>query len=243
MTASGLRPAAMRRMTAGAAAPFCFEARPRVIPPEAPADCPLCPRLVAYRRANAAAEPAWFNGAVPSFGDPQGRLLVVGLAPGVRGANRTGRPFTGDYAGDLLYATLTAHGFANGAFAARPDDGLALADCLVTNAVRCVPPQNRPETAEIAACRPFLAARIAATPRLAALVTLGRIAHDSAVRALGGRLRDAPFGHGAEAEVGGLRLFASYHCSRYNTNTGRLTPAMFDAVFARVRAFLDSGRG
>ncbi len=208
--------------------------------PEAPRDCPRCPRLVAYRAANAAREPGWFNGAVPSFGDPQARLAVVGLAPGVKGANRTGRPFTGDYAGDLLYATLSAHGFSQGRFDARPDDGLRLVDCLVTNAVRCVPPQNKPETAEIAACRPYLAARLAATPRLRAVVTLGRIAHDSTLRALGARPAAAAFAHGAQADVGGLRLFASYHCSRYNTNTGRLTPAMFAAVFAAARAFLDA---
>ncbi len=177
---------------------------------------------------------------MPSFGDPDARLLVVGLAPGVTGANRTGRPFTGDFAGDLLYATLTAHGFANGAFKARPDDGLELRDCIVTNAVRCVPPQNKPVGAEVNACRRFLSGRLAATPRLRAIVTLGGIAHGSAVRALGGRLADAPFGHGAEADVGGFRVFASYHCSRYNTNTGRLTAAMFGAVFARVRAWLDA---
>jgi uracil-DNA glycosylase family 4 len=208
-------------------------------PPEAPRDCRRCPRLAAFRDEAAAREPGWFNGAVPSFGDAQAALLVVGLAPGLRGANRTGRPFTGDYAGDLLYATLSRHGFAAGAYDARPDDGLRLSGCLLTNAVRCVPPQNKPTGPEIAACRPFLAARIAALPRLRAVVTLGRIAHDSTLRALGARVADAPFGHGAEAEVGPLRLFASYHCSRYNTNTGRLTAAMFDAVFAAVRGFLD----
>ncbi|TVQ53424.1 MAG: uracil-DNA glycosylase [Rhodobacteraceae bacterium] len=211
--------------------------------PEAPRDCRSCPRLAAFRDAQAAREPTWFNGAVPSFGDPDGRLAVVGLAPGLRGANRTGRPFTGDYAGDLLYATLTRHGFASGRFEARPDDGLRLVDCLVTNAVRCVPPENKPTGAEIAACRPFLGARLAAMPNLAAVVTLGRIAHDSALRALGARPKDAPFGHGAVAAVGGVTVFASYHCSRYNTNTGRLTAAMFDAVFAAARAHLDGARG
>ena len=207
---------------------------------EAPRDCRRCPRLAAYRDANAAASPDWFNGAVPSFGDPAARLLVVGLAPGVRGANRTGRPFTGDFAGDLLYATLHRHGFANDAFAARPDDGLRLSDCLVTNAVRCVPPQNKPTGAEIAACRPFLAARIAATPRLRAIVALGRIAHDSVLRALGAKPAQAPFGHGARAQLGALALFSSYHCSRYNTNTRRLTPEMFDAVFAAARRHIDA---
>jgi uracil-DNA glycosylase family 4 len=217
-------------------------ARPEAAP-EAPVYCAVCPRLVAYRRQNAAAHPDWFNAPVPSFGDPEARLLVVGLAPGVTGANRTGRPFTGDFAGDLLYRTLTLHGFANGSFDARPDDGLALRDCLVTNAVRCVPPQNKPVGAEINACRDFLAARLAATPRLRAVATLGRIAHDSAVRALGARPKDAPFAHGAQADVNGVRVFASYHCSRYNTNTGRLTPEMFDAVFAALRAWLDAANG
>jgi uracil-DNA glycosylase family 4 len=206
---------------------------------EPPATCPLCPRLVAFRAEWAAAEPGWHNGAVPSFGDPAARLLVVGLAPGVRGANRTGRPFTGDFAGDLLYATLTEYGFANGAFAARPDDGLELTDCLVTNAVRCVPPANKPVGAEINECRRFLTARIAATPRLRAIVTLGRIAHESTLRALGAKPADAPFAHNAAATVAGLRVTSSYHCSRYNTNTGRLTSEMFRAVFAGVRAHLD----
>jgi uracil-DNA glycosylase family 4 len=206
---------------------------------EAPRDCRLCPRLAAFRDDWAEREPAWFNAPVPSFGDPAGRLAIVGLAPGLRGANRTGRPFTGDYAGDLLYATLLRHGFAEGRFEARPDDGLSLVDCLVTNAVRCVPPENKPTTGEIAACRPFLAARLAAMPNLAAVVTLGRIAHDSALRALGARPKDAPFAHGATATVAGVSLFASYHCSRYNTNTGRLTEAMFNAVFAAARAALE----
>jgi len=208
--------------------------------PEPPRNCRLCPRLAAYRDTNAAAEPGWFNGAVPSFGDPAARLVVVGLAPGVRGANRTGRPFTGDFAGDLLYETLSAFGFANGRYAARTDDGLALTDCLVTNAVRCVPPQNKPVGAEIAACRPFLAARLGAAPRMRAIVTLGRVAHESVTRALGARPAAAPFGHGARAEIAGVALFASYHCSRYNTNTGRLTEAMFRDVFAAVRAHLDA---
>jgi uracil-DNA glycosylase family 4 len=206
---------------------------------EAPRDCALCPRLTEYRAENAKARPDWFNGAVPSFGDPNARLLVVGLAPGVSGANRTGRPFTGDYAGRLLYDTLAAHGFANDAFDARPDDGLRLTDCLVTNAVRCVPPQNKPIGAEITACRRFLTARIAATSRLRVIVALGRIAHESVVRALGARPAAAPFAHGARAEIGPVELFASYHCSRYNTNTGRLTPEMFDAVFAAARRRLD----
>lgn len=199
-------------------------------------DCPLCPRLVAYRLANRAAEPEWWNGAVASFGDPGAWLLIVGLAPGVTGANRTGRPFTGDYAGDLLYATLAEFGLSRGDFAARPDDGLRLVGALITNAVRCVPPQNKPETAEIAACRPYLAARIAALPGLRQIVTLGKIAHDSTLRALGARPSAHPFAHNAHAVVAGYGVTASYHCSRYNTNTGRLTPAMFREVFAGVCA-------
>jgi uracil-DNA glycosylase family 4 len=208
--------------------------------PEPPRDCQRCPRLVAYRQENAARQPDWFNGAVPSFGDAQARLMILGLAPGVAGANRTGRPFTGDYAGTLLYATLAKFGLANGRFAADPADGLALFDCLVSNAVRCVPPQNRPTPAEIATCRPFLDARIVALPRLRAVVCLGRIAHETLLRALGRRLADHPFAHGARHQVGGLAVFDSYHCSRYNTNTGRLTAAMFEAVFAEVRASLDA---
>ncbi len=210
-----------------------------MIPPEPPSDCARCPRLVSYRHENAARHADWFNGAVPSFGDPQARLLVLGLAPGVSGANRTGRPFTGDYAGTLLYATLTKFGFANGRFAADPHDGLALTDCIVSNAVRCVPPQNKPLPAEIATCRPFLLARLAALPRLAAVLCLGRIAHETLLRALGRRLAEHPFGHGRKYELGPFAVFDSYHCSRYNTNTGRLTAAMFEEVFAEVRARLD----
>jgi uracil-DNA glycosylase family 4 len=202
---------------------------------EAPRDCGLCDRLVAYRAENRAAHPGWYNGAVASFGDPGARLLVVGLAPGVAGANRTGRPFTGDWAGELLYPTLAKFGFARGTYAARADDGLELVAAMITNAVRCAPPLNKPVGAEINRCRPFLAARIAALPRLSHIVTLGKIAHDSTVRAIGGRVVDHPFGHGAVSRVGPLALHASYHCSRYNTNTGRLTPEMFEAVFAQVR--------
>jgi uracil-DNA glycosylase family 4 len=207
-------------------------------PPEAPADCRLCPRLVAYRDEVRSREPGWFNGAVPSFGPAEARLLVVGLAPGVTGANRTGRPFTGDFAGGLLYQTLAKYGFANDRFDARADDGLALHDCMVTNAVRCVPPQNKPVGAEINTCRRFLAARIAAMPRLEAIVCLGRISHESVLRALGVRLKDAPFAHQARHDLDPLAVFDSYHCSRYNTNTGRLTTEMFEAVFRDVRAAL-----
>jgi uracil-DNA glycosylase family 4 len=212
-------------------------------PPEAPRDCPLCPRLVAFREEARARWPHGWNGAVPSWGDAGARLMVVGLAPGLKGANRTGRPFTGDFAGDLLYGTLKAFGFAEGQFEARPDDGLRLKDCVVTNAVRCVPPQNKPVGAETAQCRGFLAARLAATPRLRVVVALGRIAHESVVRALGGRVAAAPFAHGGESAFGGLTLLGSYHCSRYNTNTGRLTPEMFAAVFAAARRRLDQEGG
>lgn len=208
-------------------------------PTEPDADCPLCPRLVAYRDANRAREPGWFNAPVPSFGDRNAALLIVGLAPGVQGANRTGRPFTGDYAGNLLYATLLAHGFAKGRYDARPDDGLSLINCRIVNAVRCVPPQNKPLPVEIATCRRFLLATMAAMPRLRAIVALGRIAHDSMLRTLQIRSVLAPFAHGAVHQAGALKLYDSYHCSRYNTNTRVLTPAMFEAVFARVRADLD----
>ncbi|WP_340107914.1 uracil-DNA glycosylase [Pikeienuella sp. HZG-20] len=207
--------------------------------PEAPRDCRLCPRLASYRDEVAATHPDWFNGAVASFGDEEAALLVVGLAPGVAGANRTGRPFTGDYAGDLLYATLSRFGWANGAFAARPDDGLKLTGAMVTNAVRCVPPQNKPVAAEVNQCRDFLTARINALPRLRIIVALGVISHQSTLRALGARVAAHPFRHGARHEVSGLTLYDSYHCSRYNTNTRRLTTAMFEAVFADARAEMD----
>jgi uracil-DNA glycosylase family 4 len=206
---------------------------------EPPHDCPLCPRLVAFRQANRRAEPAWHNGAVGSFGRDVARLLIVGLAPGLRGANRTGRPFTGDFAGVLLYATLLELGFARGTYAARPDDKLVLLDCMITNAVRCVPPENKPTPAEIGTCRPFLANRIAMMSRLAAVLVLGRIAHDSTLAALAVRRSAFPFAHGARHEVRpGLTLFDSYHCSRYNTNTGRLTPAMFRSVLQAIRDHL-----
>jgi uracil-DNA glycosylase family 4 len=191
-----------------------------------------------------AKEPDWHNAPVPSWGPASAPLLIVGLAPGLRGANRTGRPFTGDWAGDLLYATLLEYGFATGVYDERPDDGLTLVGCRVTNAVRCVPPQNKPTPAEISTCRPFLVQTIMdANPR--AILALGRIAHESVLRALGARLADFPFAHGAQHELAGpgdgepLRVFDSYHCSRYNTNTGVLTEAMFHKVFKSLRAFLD----
>ena len=202
-------------------------------------NCPRCPRLVAFRQSWRAKEPGWFNSPVPSFGDPNGRLLIVGLAPGLQGANRTGRPFTGDYAGDLLYATLLEYGFAEGSYQARPDDGLRLVDCLIANAVHCVPPQNKPLPAEINTCRSFLAARIEAMPRVAAIVALGRVAHESVVKTLKLRASALPFAHGAvHPTSGAAKLYDSYHCSRYNTNTGVLTPKMFCEVFARVREHL-----
>ena len=210
------------------------------VPPEPPLDCALCPRLVAYREANAAAEPDWHNAPVESFGDPDARLLVVGLAPGRTGANRTARPFTGDWAGDLLYPTLAKFGFADGDYDRDANDDLALVDAMITNAVRCVPPENKPVGAECNNCRPYLASRIAALPRLRVLLTLGKIAHDNTVRALGLKLKDHPFGHAARYDVAGpngpLALLSSYHCSRYNTNTGRLTEAMFHEVFAAAKA-------
>jgi len=208
--------------------------------PEPPHDCPLCPRLVAYRAANQAAHPDWFNGPAPSFGDGDARLLVVGLAPGRTGANRTGRPFTGDHAGVLLYDTLVKLGFATGRYEARPDDGLRLVDCMITNAVRCAPPGNKPETSEEATCRPFLADRIAALPRLKVIVTLGDVSRRNLLRALGLKASAGVAGHGTEFQAGPYVVLNSYHCSRLNTNTGRLTPAMFEAVFARARALLDA---
>lgn len=203
-------------------------------------DCRLCPRLADFRDTWRRTEPGWFNGPVPSFGPVTARLLVVGLAPGLRGANRTGRPFTGDYAGDLLYETLDRHGFSTGRYDARPDDGLALIDCRIVNAVRCVPPENKPTGDEIRNCRPFLARSIEAMPRLETIVALGKIAHDSVVTALGARVSAVPFRHGGKARLGPVTLFGSYHCSRYNTNTGRLTPAMFNDVFAMARAALSA---
>ena len=197
-------------------------------------------RLVAFREAWRSKQPDWFNAPVPSFGPLEARLLIVGLAPGLQGANRTGRPFTGDYAGDLLYQTLIDHGFAAGTYAARADDGLTLFDTRITNAVRCVPPENKPNGQEIAHCRTFLRATIAEMPNLAAIVALGRIAHDTTAVALGQRVSALKFAHGATHEVETLTVFDSYHCSRYNTNTGVLTTGMFRAVFAAVRAYLDA---
>lgn len=202
-------------------------------------DCSLCDRLAAFRAENIRANPDWFNAPVPSFGDPDARLLIVGLAPGLKGANKTGRPFTGDFAGDLLYATLEKFGFTTGSYQAHADDGLALRDCIITNAVRCVPPQNKPVGAEIKLCRPFLVRRIERLPRLKAIIALGRIAHDSTLSALELKKKSNPFRHRARHIVNErLHLFDSYHCSRYNTNTGRLTTQMFEGLFEDVTEFL-----
>jgi uracil-DNA glycosylase family 4 len=205
-------------------------------------DCAHCARLAAFRAANRAAFPDWWNGPVPSFGDAGARLMIVGLAPGLRGANRTGRPFTGDYAGDLLYDTLLRFGFASGVYERRPDDGLRLADCAIVNAVRCVPPQNKPTPLEISACRTYLSQSIEALGGLKVILALGRVAHETVLRALGGRRAAFPFAHGARHWLEARRfvLFDSYHCSRYNTNTGVLTEAMFHDVFAAIRTELAS---
>lgn len=213
------------------------------LPPSNPShDCPLCPRLAAFRAENRAQFPDWHNGPVPSWGDADARLVIVGLAPGLRGANRTGRPFTGDYAGDLLYATLEKFGLATGHYDERPDDGLELSDTLIVNAVRCVPPQNKPTGPEIATCRQFLSAAFAEQRQTRAYLALGRIAHDSLLTTLGEKRARHPFGHGAEHRLGdGTTLFDSYHCSRYNTNTGVLTTEMFEAVIGRAAEFIRAG--
>jgi uracil-DNA glycosylase family 4 len=204
---------------------------------EPPADCPLCPRLADFRHQMQVLHPDWHNAPVPSFGDPQAWLAIVGLAPGMQGANRTGRPFTGDFAGALLYETLGKFGLAQGVYDGRPDDGLTLDGAIIVNAVRCLPPQNKPTPEETRTCRPFLESALAALPNLRVVVALGQIAHQSAVKALGGKLPKAKFGHGAEHRVpSGLRLIDSYHCSRYNQNTGVLTREMFEAVFERAVA-------
>jgi uracil-DNA glycosylase len=202
-------------------------------------DCALCPRLVGYRASNRGANPTWFNAPVPSFGPIDARLLIVGLAPGVRGANRTGRPFTGDFAGTLLYQTLRRFGLAQGDYGADAADGLALADCRVTNAVRCVPPANLPKPLEVATCNRFLAAEMAAMPRLACVLALGGVAHAAVLRARGLRASHVRFQHGAVHVLpGGVHLADSYHVSRLNTNTGRLTTPMFEAVVQAVLAHL-----
>lgn len=218
-----------------------------VYPPDPAYSCRFCPRLAVFLDGQRVTEPTWHNGPVPSFGSPDARVLIVGLAPGLTGANRTGRPFTGDHAGELLYGTLIKTGFARGTYGAAVDDGLTLVDCMISNAVRCVPPQNKPTPAEIRTCNGFLASRIASLANVIAIVALGRIAHDATIAALPAarmisvKKKDVPFAHGAVHRiVGAPTIFDSYHCSRYNTNTGVLTPDMFRAVFASVRAEIDA---
>jgi uracil-DNA glycosylase family 4 len=206
-------------------------------------DCPLCPRLATFRDRNRLAHPDWHNAPVPSFGPADVRLLIVGLAPGLKGANRTGRPFTGDYAGNLLYSTLREFGFAMGDYEERSDDGLKLVGCRITNAVRCVPPENKPLPVETRTCRRFLEAEIGALPQLTAILVLGRIAHDATLAALGLRPAQYRFGHGVLHQLpSGLRLIDSYHCSRYNTQTGVLTEAMFRAVIGVAREAMEQVR-
>lgn len=202
---------------------------------EPQSDCPLCPRLVALREECRVEHPDWWNAPVPAFGDPNGQIAIIGLAPGKQGANRTGRPFTGDHAGDLLFATLTKFGLAEGAYQGCANDGLMLRGILIANAVRCLPPQNRPHPEEIHNCRAFLKAQLADLPRARIFIALGQIAHQSAVKALGGKLPKAPFAHLAEHRMpSGKIVIDSYHCSRYNQSTGRLTADMLEAVLARA---------
>lgn len=208
---------------------------------EAPHDCPLCPRLVAHREACRAEYPGWWNAPVPAFGDPEAWLAIVGLAPGKHGANRTGRPFTGDYAGELMFATLAKFGLSDGQYDRRVDDGLRLTGAIIINSVKCLPPQNKPTPEESRTCRPFLQKGIGLLPNARIFVALGQVAHQSAVKVLDGRLPKANFAHLAEHRMpGGQLLIDSYHCSRYNTNTGRLTTEMFEAVFARAIALRDA---
>jgi uracil-DNA glycosylase family 4 len=204
-------------------------------PASPPHDCPLCPRLKAFRDANRARYPDWFNAPVPSFGPLTASILIAGLAPGLQGANRTGRPFTGDWAGDLLYATLLKYDLAKGVYDERPDDGLALVDCRIANAVRCVPPQNKPEPSEIRTCRQFLISELQTLPKVKAILALGKIAHDSVLTTLGAKISAHPFRHGVTYDVGKFKLISSYHCSRYNTNTGRLTTRMFEDVVREAK--------
>ena len=215
-------------------APVTLSAVPQA---EAPRDCPLCPRLVRFREECRHEHPDWWNAPVPAFGDPDAWLAIVGLAPGKHGANRTGRPFTGDYAGELLYATLLRFGLAEGEYRADPADGLRLTGAVILNAVKCLPPANKPEPSEIATCRTYFEAALAALPKVRVLLALGQIAHVAAARALGMKPSAVKFGHGAEAVApDGRVLLSSYHCSRYNQNTGRLNAAMFESVFERALA-------
>ncbi len=202
---------------------------------EPPHDCPRCPRLVALRQELRAEYPDWWNAPVPAFGDPDGWLGIIGLAPGKHGANRTGRPFTGDFAGDLMFATLAKFGFTRGTYESRPDDGLQLHGTIIVNSVKCLPPENKPTPEEARTCRPFAETQVDALPNARIFIALGQIAHQSAVKILGGKLPKCRFGHLAEHRMpDGRVLIDSYHCSRYNQNTGRLTAEMFEAVFARA---------
>ena len=211
---------------------------------EPPRDCPRCPRLVAFRKQCRDEYPDWWNAPVYAFGDPDAWLVLAGLAPGKHGANRTGRPFTGDYAGDLLFATLAEFGLTRGKYDARIDDGLTLDGAIIVNSVKCLPPQNKPTPGEIANCRPFFDAQLATLPKIRVIIALGRIAHDAVLRSTGARLAARPFGHGAVHSLAdGRYLVDSYHCSRYNTNTGRLTPAMFGDVFRSALALRDQTSG
>ena len=210
---------------------------------EPPLDCPRCPRLVAFREALRAEYPDWWNAPVPAFGDRNAWLVIVGLAPGKHGANRTGRPFTGDYAGELLFETLEKFGLASGTYQARPDDGFQLEGVAICNSVKCLPPENKPLPQEIANCRPFLVSQIDTLAQARVFVALGQIAHQSAVKTFGGKLSEHKFGHLAEHGLpGGELLIDSYHCSRYNQNTGRLTRTMFEAVFERALALKEDRR-
>ena len=210
-------------------------------PATPPRDCPLCPRLKAFRDANRAKYPGWFNDPVPSFGPLTARILIAGLAPGLQGANRTGRPFTGDWAGDLLYATLLKLKLAKGDYEERIDDTLELVDCRIVNSVRCVPPQNKPEPSEIKTCRQFLISELDAMPNLNTILALGKIAHDSVLKTLDARIAAHPFKHGAVYKIGKFQLISSYHCSRYNTNTGVLTTEMFETVVAKAKKLAQAG--
>lgn len=201
-------------------------------------DCPLCPRLVAFRQANQAKFPAFYNGAVPPFGTLDAQLLVVGLAPGLKGANATGRPFTGDFAGVILYGALARHGFATGSYQARADDGFQLRNARISNAVRCVPPENKPTPQEAATCNPFLVSEIAAMPNLKVILSLGLTSHQAVLKTLKQKQSAFKFGHGSTHAIGGITLLDSYHTSRYNVQTGRLTEAMFDEIMQKARTLI-----
>ncbi|MFL6735769.1 MAG: uracil-DNA glycosylase [Sphingomonas sp.] len=222
--------------------PFASPADLSPIPQsEAPRDCPLCPRLVRFREQLRAEQPEWWNAPVPTFGDPDAWLAIVGLAPGKRGANRTGRPFTGDHSGEIFYSTLLKFGLAKGIYQGEPDDDLTLVGAIVLNAVKCLPPENRPLPLEVATCRNFLEASVAALPEVEVVIALGQVAHSSTTKVLGLAPSSARFAHGAEAvAANGPLLLSSYHCSRQNTNTGRLTREMFESIFERALAYRSS---